>query len=155
MPFGRPTLQHVMWCNGNKYFCVLGLLKLADLILDLLSTAGVTEEASSVAYIGYFHSPIATILTSRFMLDLLETNAGLEGGNISTLGEDVWHDSAGSLSMPRFVAVFGGPLDSFEAEPDDASDDMNMERAMSISRSGRLDNQSDFAGDVPVTREAA
>lgn len=65
---------------------------------------------------------ISSILNSRFLLDLHETNARLEGADASMTSYSLHIDSdgdpkTGSPELPPFLACIGGPIHSFP--PDD------------------------------------
>ncbi|KAI0819789.1 hypothetical protein BC628DRAFT_958354 [Trametes gibbosa] len=78
--FEQPSLQHVMWRNGNVYFVTLLTLNVLDLSLVALS---ITVPDSGGSYVTLFLDPINTILNCHFLLDLYETNARLERGGPS------------------------------------------------------------------------
>ncbi|KAI0820481.1 hypothetical protein BC628DRAFT_845513 [Trametes gibbosa] len=78
--FRQPSLQHVMWRNGNVYFVTLLSLNILDLILAASSITFANDQGS---YIMAFLEPINVILNCRLLLDLHETNARLECGGSS------------------------------------------------------------------------
>ncbi len=64
---------------------------------------------------------ISSILNSRFLLNLHETNARLEGAEATMTSYSLHIDSTGdprtgSLELPPFLSCIGGPIHSF---PDD------------------------------------
>ncbi|EIW56815.1 uncharacterized protein TRAVEDRAFT_49637 [Trametes versicolor FP-101664 SS1] len=115
----RPSLEQVMWENGAAYFCILVSLNVADMILTILS---ITIQPGAEAYIAGFIDPISSILNSRFLLHLHETNARLEGADASMTSYSLRIDSGGdprtgSPELPPFLGIIGGPIHSFP--PDD------------------------------------
>lgn len=84
-------------------------LSLSSLLLTLIITC--------------LHS-ISSILNSRFLLALHETNARLVGANrsISSLSIDINDGDdqrAGSPELPQFLGAIGGPIHSFHDEDED------------------------------------
>ncbi|KAI0820547.1 hypothetical protein BC628DRAFT_1397099 [Trametes gibbosa] len=78
--FRQPSLEHVMWTNGNIYFFTLLFINLLDLILVALSISVETNEES---FVTIFLDPISATLSCHLLLDLYETNAQLERGGSS------------------------------------------------------------------------
>ncbi|KAH9852818.1 hypothetical protein C2E23DRAFT_823753 [Lenzites betulinus] len=127
--FQQPSLQDVMWTNGNIYFITVVCGNLLDLILATLS---ITDPENNANWPIGFIDPITSILNCRFLLDLYETNARLERGGSSFSQSDM-----GTLSLhfnefkaahapgenSHFLGSFSGPvlLDSFSDESEDTA----------------------------------
>ncbi|KAH9852816.1 hypothetical protein C2E23DRAFT_778182 [Lenzites betulinus] len=123
--FKQPSLQDIMWTNGNIYFITLLFGNLLDLILVTLSITGLQGDGNWVIQ---FLTPMTAILNCRFLLDLYETNARLERGGSSLSQSNIGIGSLhftgiGAPEAPDspedspFLSSFSGPvLHSF---PDD------------------------------------
>ncbi|KAI0820555.1 hypothetical protein BC628DRAFT_853166 [Trametes gibbosa] len=128
--FRRPSLEHILWKNGNVYFITLLSFNVVDVILDALS---ITTPIDSDNYVAIFRETITTILSCRFLLDLYETNARLERGGSSvsqSLADHSLHftglgsqeaDAPGEGSA--FLDSFGSSVYySFDDDDDDMED---------------------------------
>ncbi|KAL1938089.1 hypothetical protein VTO73DRAFT_11918 [Trametes versicolor] len=95
----------------NIYFCTLVSLNTADIILVVLAITTRPNEALDV--VGFI-DPICSILNSRFLLALYETNASLERGGASdlsfSLNIDGLVDGAKSPDLPEFLTSLAGPV---------------------------------------------
>ncbi|KAI0632574.1 hypothetical protein C8Q77DRAFT_1158063 [Trametes polyzona] len=117
-----PSLQQVMWKNGNVYFCTLATLNVIDMVLIALS---LTTQPNADSYVGLFLSPITSILNGRFLLDLFESHARLSDGganssfsvHLSRVGDtDGMPQLQRSLELPEFLTPLGGPLHPFDED---------------------------------------
>ncbi|EIW56806.1 uncharacterized protein TRAVEDRAFT_49628 [Trametes versicolor FP-101664 SS1] len=119
----RPSLEQVMWENGAVYFCTLVSLNVVNCVFVILSIA--IQQGGGTSYVVTFIDPISSILNSRFLLALHETNARLEGAadeSMSSLSLDTGSGDdrrAGSPELPEFLGVLGGPIHSFHDEDED------------------------------------
>ncbi|KAH9852851.1 hypothetical protein C2E23DRAFT_885226 [Lenzites betulinus] len=123
--FQQPSLQDVMWTNGNIYFITVMCGNLLDLILATLS---ITDPENNANWPIGFIDPITAILNCRFLLDLYETNSRLERGGSSFSQSDMSLHFTGSKAgdAPEnsyFLSSFSGPvlLDSFSDESEDTA----------------------------------
>ncbi|KAH9852820.1 hypothetical protein C2E23DRAFT_885207 [Lenzites betulinus] len=106
--FKQPSLQDIMWTNGNIYFITLLFGNLLDLILVTLS---ITDPKSDENWVVNFLDAMTMILSCRFLLDLYETNARLERGGSSLSQSNI---GIGSL---HFTGIGGPEGDSPEDSP--------------------------------------
>ncbi|KAL1937392.1 hypothetical protein VTO73DRAFT_13798 [Trametes versicolor] len=118
----QSSLEIIIWDNGNVYFCTIVLMNVADMILAVLSIRG--TQLDNLAYVVNFLDPISSILNSRFLLALYETNAHLESGgtsasSFSTLDFREGNPPAGSVALPGYLSSLAGPIYSV---PDDGSE---------------------------------
>ncbi|KAI0638762.1 hypothetical protein C8Q77DRAFT_3517 [Trametes polyzona] len=130
----RPSLAQITWEYGLAYFMsacssvdacehilmryvsssvLLGLI-IVDAITAALSLSILGEDNGST-YLDFFILPLASILTTRFMLDLFETDARLQHGGVLHTGGSFSLDldladtpTAGTGSL-EFVTAYGGP----------------------------------------------
>ncbi|KAL1937251.1 hypothetical protein VTO73DRAFT_13920 [Trametes versicolor] len=113
--------------TGIVYFwfecSILVSMNVVDFVLVILSIAVAPGSASS--YILDFIDPISSILNSRFLLTLHETNTQLEGAadvSISSLSLNTGsggEPQAGSPELPEYLSVIGGSIRSFHDDEDD------------------------------------
>ncbi|KAL1937385.1 hypothetical protein VTO73DRAFT_13791 [Trametes versicolor] len=117
----RSSLEKILWENGNIYFCTLVAMNIGDMIIVVLSlTARPDEYTSIIAFV----DPISSILSSRFLLALYETNVNLERGgtsvsSFSTLDFGGLDRAAGSPQLPEFLTSLAGPIQSVPDDDDD------------------------------------
>ncbi|EIW56803.1 uncharacterized protein TRAVEDRAFT_49625 [Trametes versicolor FP-101664 SS1] len=118
----RPSLEQVMWKNGMVYFCVLCSLNVLDVVLFSFSLALAPISGGS-SYALQFIDPIVSILNSRFLLALHETNMRL-GGNDTSISSLSFNAGSqgnpreGSPELPEFLGIIGGPIHSFHGDED-------------------------------------
>ncbi|KAI0632600.1 hypothetical protein C8Q77DRAFT_828341 [Trametes polyzona] len=109
------------WIVGMVYFCVILVLDLAGTVLDLLSLS-LPGSGDYGSYPTYFIPSLMSILTSRLLLDMYETEARLQRGGASNTGSFSLNLGSngrpGSVSMPDFITSYGGPARSFPDEGD-------------------------------------
>ncbi|KAI0351094.1 hypothetical protein OH77DRAFT_968479 [Trametes cingulata] len=103
----QPSLHQVLLQSGSIYFCTLTALYTLDVALEArqISSAG-----SGGSYVTVFLDPLASILNSRFLLDLRETDERLVAGGSSV--------SQGTVEFAG-VDVLSGQLPSFLEPADD------------------------------------
>ncbi|KAH9852828.1 hypothetical protein C2E23DRAFT_729975 [Lenzites betulinus] len=109
--FRQPSLQDILWTNGNVYFITLLFGNLLDLILITLSVRAITDPQTNGNWVIDFLDPMTAILNCRCLLDLYETNAWLERGGSSLSQSNI---GIGSL---HFTAIGGPEGDSPEDSP--------------------------------------
>ncbi|EIW56807.1 uncharacterized protein TRAVEDRAFT_49629 [Trametes versicolor FP-101664 SS1] len=145
----HPSLQQVMWENGTVYFCILVSMNVVDMVLVLLSIAIELEGVSS--YVILFIDPISSVLNSRFLLAIHETNARLEGAADTSISSLSLHTGrggtaqAGSPELPDFLGIIGGSFRSFH---DDNEDLQSLEFAPPQDE----EHQSEPEGDIQEIR---
>ncbi|OJT06148.1 hypothetical protein TRAPUB_3083 [Trametes pubescens] len=90
------------------------VLSMAPVVINAIAI----QPLEPCSYAAGFIDPISSILNSRFLLALRETNARLEGADASisalslnTGSTDVLR--AGSPELPPFLGAIGGPIHSF------------------------------------------
>ncbi|EIW57006.1 uncharacterized protein TRAVEDRAFT_49817 [Trametes versicolor FP-101664 SS1] len=106
----------VLWCNGNVYFCTMVSLNLANVILQVVVSSQIATDFGDTTYVIQFIDPISSILTSRFLLALYETNAHLQKGGTSASSFSTL-DFAGAdqpAELPEFLMSLGGPIHSID-----------------------------------------
>ncbi|EIW53843.1 uncharacterized protein TRAVEDRAFT_51584 [Trametes versicolor FP-101664 SS1] len=120
----RPSFEQVMWENGAVYFLTLVSINTVDMAFFILSIA--ISFSGNSSYVLYFVDPISSILNSRFLLALHETNARLEGAadaSISSLSLNTGSGDAPSAraspELPPFLGPIGGAIRSFHDDDDD------------------------------------
>ncbi|KAL1937371.1 hypothetical protein VTO73DRAFT_13777 [Trametes versicolor] len=135
----RSSMEQILWDNGNIYFCTLVSLNIANMVLVTLSLT--TQSLPNDAfYVINFIDPISSILNSRFLLALYETNAYLEKGGtsaattVSTL-DFGGANRAGRSELPGYLSSLAGPIHSipdddaglFDSEPASCETEMGAE----------------------------
>ncbi|KAI0632625.1 hypothetical protein C8Q77DRAFT_831139 [Trametes polyzona] len=109
----RANLPQLMFNYGMAYSCAVLTIDIVDVTLQALAF---TEPgaADGDTYLSFFAGPITSILISRLMLDLFETNARMERGGASNTGSfsvninsgnrgTRGRGRSGSPSMPIFL----------------------------------------------------
>ncbi|KAL1937162.1 hypothetical protein VTO73DRAFT_14504 [Trametes versicolor] len=141
----RPSLEEVMWENGIVYFCTLFTMNVVNMVLVLLAIA--IEPGLPSSYVLLFVDPMSSILNSRFLLALHETNARLEGTadeSISSLSLDTGSGDdrrAGSPELPEFLGVLGGSIHSFHDEDEDL-------RSLTFARPQEEEHEAELEGEI-------
>ncbi|KAI0628105.1 hypothetical protein C8Q77DRAFT_1151292 [Trametes polyzona] len=130
-----------MFQYGMIYFGTMLLLNITTDTLWLLSLFG-SSISSLGDYVGCFVLTLPSILTSRFMLDIWETNAKIERGGAAntgsfsldlagTGGNGSTGRRGGTIGTLVFVNSYGGPASSYndnecdDGEAQGVSEDMN------------------------------
>ncbi|KAI0351085.1 hypothetical protein OH77DRAFT_1430099 [Trametes cingulata] len=102
----RPSLHQVLLQNGSVYFCTLASLYVLDVALEVHQISSVGQSGS---YVTAFLDPLASILSSRFLLDLREIDEKLVVGG-SSLSQGSLH-FAGADVLSGQLPPFLGPAD--------------------------------------------
>ncbi|KAL1938460.1 hypothetical protein VTO73DRAFT_11700 [Trametes versicolor] len=115
----RSSLEQILWDNGNVYFCALVSLNIANMTLITVTT--LSQPSDVLNYLIVLVDPTSSILNSRFLLSLYETNIYLErgGGSASSFSSTLDFgeaDRARSPELPEFLSSLAGPIHSI---PDD------------------------------------
>ncbi|KAI1794922.1 hypothetical protein LXA43DRAFT_93741 [Ganoderma leucocontextum] len=67
-------LARVMFRNGTQYFIILVTMNILHIIFTFLPTSFLHSSLLGASYVTKLSEPITTVLISRFMLDLHESN---------------------------------------------------------------------------------
>ncbi|KAL1940485.1 hypothetical protein VTO73DRAFT_9057 [Trametes versicolor] len=144
----RPSLQQVMWENGAVYFLTLVSINTVDMVFFILSIAILPDENSS--YVISFIDPISSILNSRFLLALHETNTRLEGAantSLSSLtlntGSSDTPSARASPELPPVLGPIGGTIHAFHDD-----DDEDMRSLEFAPPELRTESGSELEGDI-------
>ncbi|EIW57005.1 uncharacterized protein TRAVEDRAFT_49816 [Trametes versicolor FP-101664 SS1] len=123
----RYSLEQILWKNGNFYFFILVAMNLAYMISVVLSIT--TDVDESLDVLG-FVDPISSIMVSRFLLALYETNANIERGGVTSVASSFTTldfgeagRAAASTNVPGFFSSLAGSIRSIsdsDQEPYDS-----------------------------------
>ncbi|KAI0364041.1 hypothetical protein BV20DRAFT_974917 [Pilatotrama ljubarskyi] len=106
---GRPSLHQTLLQSGARIAqLVLAALNTTQIILTGLQ---IVNPAGHGGYVTFFIDPLSSILNSRFVLNLRETNEKLSAGG-SSVSQGTLHfaDRPDSTQRPSFVDSLAGPV---------------------------------------------
>ncbi|PIL22795.1 hypothetical protein GSI_15490 [Ganoderma sinense ZZ0214-1] len=79
-------LMRVMYMNGTTYFLVLLVLNILHILFIFLPNGFLHIPLTNTSYVAKLSEPITSLLISRFIFDLHETNRAMaRGGNLTTI----------------------------------------------------------------------
>ncbi|EIW57012.1 uncharacterized protein TRAVEDRAFT_49821 [Trametes versicolor FP-101664 SS1] len=140
---------------------ILVALNIADMVIVVL-LLNQSDVANAFNYVDFFIDPISSILNSRFLLALYETNARLERGgssvsSFSTLDfGEADPRAAGSPELPEFLHSLASPIHSFpdhdpelfDPEPATVQQDPGHEGEVGTESKLEVGAQAKKPGDV-------
>ncbi|KAI0632611.1 hypothetical protein C8Q77DRAFT_829186 [Trametes polyzona] len=153
----RPSLPQILFKYGMFHFCVILVLDLAGTVLDW-SSLSLSTNTDGRTFVGFFIAPLTSILTSRLLLDMYETEAQLQRGGVSNTGSFSINLGSngrpGPISTPEFITSYGGPARSFPDEDDTDSDADADADAEATNTSEYFECVPGTAGDTANTEVA-
>ncbi|KAL1940432.1 hypothetical protein VTO73DRAFT_9004 [Trametes versicolor] len=144
----RPSLEQVIWENGAVYFLTLVSMNAVNITFVVLSIA-IPPVGISESYVLAFVDPVSSLLNSRFLLALHETNARLEGAADASLSSFSLDTGSGddpsalaSPDLPSFLGPIGGAI-RFSYDDDD-----DMRSLEFAPPDVRHESGSELGGDI-------
>ncbi|KAI0363944.1 hypothetical protein BV20DRAFT_1006572 [Pilatotrama ljubarskyi] len=121
----RPSLHRVLLQSGCIYLGALVSLNLLQIVLSVVG--GVININTNASYVTAFIDPISSVLNSRFLLNLRETNEKLTAGGSSISQGSLWFAvpnlALSSTELPPFASSLAGPVHlRIDDEPETVED---------------------------------